>query len=830
MPATINGIGTTYIGKSNHHVYEGTCEFCGQYGAISSYDTRMCFSVLFLPVVPLGQKHIFDQCSSCGRHRAMPLKKWHSARQEATEEAGVRYKTESTAENACHLISTSASYCDRGLFEMIKDSFANKWRDHSEVMATLASASDYFGELQAAVRLYERAVELQPNDRDLQKSLMFAYLDNREPESMARTANSLLETADTDELPLMFFVLQQLYALNRDELADRMAERMETRFPDLASNTDYKKLRKKKAAKLHKPKRGMKPDSSPLVRALPFMTVIAILSLGFAFNWYSANHREVFLINAMNIPQVVEVDGQEWSLPPLARRPINLSEGDHRVRLFIAGEQKGEASFSIHGSIGSRIFGDTCLILNPDRLAVLVKEEVYYSTNPATAPDGNAWRLCGETFYEFDDIDYLFERFPESIDLSSSTSVTPRQRVYYQPYSDYFSAIDDLFESEDPNLAPNFVNRMVELGCQDRRLLAIYGALSEDQEPLDAVREQLEADPDSVAWHRVYQDFTVNEDPEALLIEYQELHQQNPNHSGYAYLLGRIHKDPRETDRLIELAASLEPVEPYARYALAFDANARGDFNEALTLLEMALKDRPYLDEFTSSRRLALLGLKKYDVLLSECQAALVKNPSDIDQLLELVTISGQAGKPFPDAAIKRYMNDYRVDVPKEERNLLTDYLKWLAVYASGDVAAFVGHEHSSKYGGIEYQLVTNQLNETAEHLNESGTASDWLLLWLFAIRAQQTELADTAWDRGISTLSNGSHQERRILECLNATEINPSETLAHPEESAIYWLVLAERIPRQAEFFRERASRINVFPQYPRLAIASLLTYPADQ
>ena len=88
VPHTVNGIGTWYYGKKNLTTRRGTCQFCGREAQISDYETRLWFVVIFLPIIPLGRKQILDDCSSCRRHRAVPVGEWERATQDAVHEAG----------------------------------------------------------------------------------------------------------------------------------------------------------------------------------------------------------------------------------------------------------------------------------------------------------------------------------------------------------------------------------------------------------------------------------------------------------------------------------------------------------------------------------------------------------------------------------------------------------------------------------------------------------------------------------------------------------------------------------------------------------------------
>src|ERR1700722_6139113 len=80
MPFVVNGIGTWYYGKRRIHTLNGTCEFCGRQTELESFDTTLYVVVIFVPVIPLGQKRILQECSVCRRHRVLSLAKWQQAK------------------------------------------------------------------------------------------------------------------------------------------------------------------------------------------------------------------------------------------------------------------------------------------------------------------------------------------------------------------------------------------------------------------------------------------------------------------------------------------------------------------------------------------------------------------------------------------------------------------------------------------------------------------------------------------------------------------------------------------------------------------------------
>src|SRR5271170_7480632 len=87
MPQTINGIGTHYYGRKNVQTRPGVCDFCRRETVLSSYDTRLWFVVVFIPLVPLGKKHILNQCPKCTRHRVTSLAEWEKIKNQNLSEA-----------------------------------------------------------------------------------------------------------------------------------------------------------------------------------------------------------------------------------------------------------------------------------------------------------------------------------------------------------------------------------------------------------------------------------------------------------------------------------------------------------------------------------------------------------------------------------------------------------------------------------------------------------------------------------------------------------------------------------------------------------------------
>src|ERR1041385_6063699 len=87
MPHTVNGIGTHYYGARNEQSRVGICEFCRRDTVLRSYDTRLWFVILFIPIIPLGKKRILNYCSACTRHRVLALAEWEKIKNQNLSEA-----------------------------------------------------------------------------------------------------------------------------------------------------------------------------------------------------------------------------------------------------------------------------------------------------------------------------------------------------------------------------------------------------------------------------------------------------------------------------------------------------------------------------------------------------------------------------------------------------------------------------------------------------------------------------------------------------------------------------------------------------------------------
>ena len=87
MPATINGIGTTYYGRRNVVKMTAECQHCNRVVVLDSYETREFFVFVFIPIIPLTKYQILDSCPICRRHTRIKLADFHTQRDATVAQA-----------------------------------------------------------------------------------------------------------------------------------------------------------------------------------------------------------------------------------------------------------------------------------------------------------------------------------------------------------------------------------------------------------------------------------------------------------------------------------------------------------------------------------------------------------------------------------------------------------------------------------------------------------------------------------------------------------------------------------------------------------------------
>src|SRR4051812_38374305 len=163
MPTTVNGIGTHYYGKKNRVERTAPCRSCNRVGNLESYDTRLWFVIVFIPVIPLGRKRIIDKCPSCTRHYAADADAYEQARQLQVSGAQERFRREPSPEAALEAHGTLLAFHEYEQAAQFRRTALDRYSGHAGLRAGLAAQLQEVSAFDASADLYEQALALDPD-------------------------------------------------------------------------------------------------------------------------------------------------------------------------------------------------------------------------------------------------------------------------------------------------------------------------------------------------------------------------------------------------------------------------------------------------------------------------------------------------------------------------------------------------------------------------------------------------------------------------------------------------------------------------------------------
>jgi tetratricopeptide (TPR) repeat protein len=244
MPFVLNGVGTWYYGKRNVHRLRDVCSQCQAVTDLESYDTTLYFVVVFVPLIPLARKRIFDSCPSCNRHRVMPLGKWEAAKAKSIGEAALRLReSPGDREAVLNALRTAAGFQNVALAEEAGDVAAERFAGDAEVQSTLGDVSAYLARHDDAAAAYIASLDAadDPKVRD-QLGLTMLRLGN--VEAAAGCFEHVLTEADASRAWMLYQLAVAYQAKGMHGEALDLLDRADAAFPGLGDNKDWKKLRR----------------------------------------------------------------------------------------------------------------------------------------------------------------------------------------------------------------------------------------------------------------------------------------------------------------------------------------------------------------------------------------------------------------------------------------------------------------------------------------------------------------------------------------------------------------------------------------------------------
>lgn len=579
-------------------------------------------------------------------------------------------------------------------------------------------------------------------------------------------------------------------------------------------------LREKSSAK-HLLTLGVQPAS--MLRPFAFVIAVAVLALTsiITVGLSSMRNHTAWLANGTALPYSVEIDGKSYPLKPHGIKRITLRLGKHRMATQGLPGQRDPVTFSYTSSLITQKLHAHALVLNPDAMAVLIKETV-------SAGQITNQYLFGNTVNALTGIDHAFAHSP----ARAASKRADQTRLNMLPPSSQLDAVELLRRHGGPDDVGIYARRALSIqpdGPETAVLLNIAIDGLPVNQAIAFLRHGAEAEPISIGWNLFYQDFMKKHRPEHdLQTEYALRCEARPDVSEYYYLLARIAKN-REAEKLLYGRSEQgEGVGGKGYQAIAYDLFCSGEFSDAFPYSDKALARDPENREFKRLNTWILLAMDKYEALLPPLREALSADPHNgkaAAQLVHCLTVLGehrQADKTvasFKPAAGEGTIdwNAYFNAIRFLAAGNTTDYLACLA--ASGDPSA-----------PLQTLLHTGKILEAEALLGANGKSprATHLVLYCAAKYHGFPEIAETHWTQAFAEPEDPS------VGSLPAYAAAPSvqqllDLHLDPQDKAILCAALGLRFPEQRDAFFRLSAKFNFVPEHPQLLLKQW-TRPARQ
>jgi tetratricopeptide (TPR) repeat protein len=617
MPYTLNGIGTHYYGRSNASAHRANCSSCGRLATLTSYDTRECFCVLFIPLIPLSKYRIIDQCSSCRRHHRMKLEEFKQnleGRATPLREAVRANPTDPAARE--ELIRALIGFGMLSDAEAAARAAVEALPQNGALNRLAGQILSMKGDSAGAMAFLQRAVHFDKDDAAGRLSLARVYYFQRMYAEAARELEEARRVTPNDAAVLSLLAETYFQAQRWQEALasyQRIAGPTPTK-PILRRIADCKKRlgyeltpMERKAArrlwpfgrrapakmKLASPNAAAEVQPKRLFAIVAVIAVIAVV-VGLGLGFYKSRRVDVYFDSVYPRSTFI-IDGERFTsdAPPLLHA---LSPGKHQIAVLDKGGKRvDQRAIDINNAgILDSIFSSRAFVYNTNALRVYRRESIEYAVNASDA-GSSAELVAGDPFFEIRGIDYVFTAPPQTIELSSSTSkeiktafntdnhsISAFGRLRWQQGKlDEAEKAFRIATKADPcdiDGRENLVNLRIAKNAGDDAAKIAHAGIEQCSEH-------------AVEAHRLYQDSQRRLGHEAdVFKEYKAALDTHPTSATLHYLFGRLLNTSEASMAEQRAAIHLDPKLGWAHAALGYELLSTGAYEESMREYAEALK------------------------------------------------------------------------------------------------------------------------------------------------------------------------------------------------------------------------------------------------
>jgi tetratricopeptide (TPR) repeat protein len=555
-----------------------------------------------------------------------------------------------------------------------------------------------------------------------------------------------------------------------------------------------------------------------------------------------ASTRLVYLVNGSGVSLRLTIDGGEpFELAAISKTEITLPEGSHHWQILEPEVIASEGDFDLRTRVFERFFSSPMYVLDPAITTITVWEEARYS---AEAPETEVTHqlFLGETFYEFDDIDFKFEQFPGSIKASGSSATRTRVEPFlHEPAQVIGFVANDV--SSDQHLS--FCERHLQLTPRDEGLIAAYGRFavqaSAYQRLYHFLKEGRHRRPFEIPWHRRYQSAALRVDKtEELFAEYDELVRKLPDNSAALYLRGRIEPHGPLAEEYFNRSIAADSSNPYPYYAKCHQLVSLARYEEAFDAATKAIELNPDQQDMKNILHRVRLALGQYDELEREQRQLMSESPIEATAHFRLMGILAAQNR----LAEMRQAHDEFVlavhnEVPLDPHDLVISSERYLA-YCNRDYEKMMEVTLQLKNPLSRSNLMLEAL--VASRMHKELSQSDLIqrppaqrgfirlyLAMIYELLGSKSEAVE-ALEQALEDFRKGTPETQRIASAMtdlsdedlyeNLTAISMSAT----ERLAVNIIAATQTDGETQRRFIESSRNLNFSPRFPNHTVSKLI------
>jgi tetratricopeptide (TPR) repeat protein len=855
MPTVYNGIGTWYYGKANHYQYVGHCESCGRETTLHSYDTTKYFVLLFVPLIPLQKIRVIAKCNHCDKHKIASLKKWEAQKSQAIAEClqACEQKPED-AQAAIDLMAVHATFEEEGGFLDAAPGVAERFSQDANVLKVVGALYSNFGYPKEAQEMYLAALAIE-EDPAIHEQLALVLIKQFEPAAAEEHLVHIYEEGLKEKVGFLLMLGKGYQAVGDHENALGVFEQAVGLAPELNLDKEHKKLVKLSEKNRNSNKEirhesiqttegqiGSGSDFSGKLARFVMLGVFMAIVFGYLLvAHFKGTEREVYLVNGLDQSYTVSINHGSLHLPASSSKMITVSEGDILVEVQMEGKESPIQDQVIHIAtpFWTRPFSKSVYVINPDQVALLVRERIFYVINPDNAPEGTQTLHVGRSLYQFEDIDYVFREYPDELDLPGGDPVS-KDRIGLLDFGDDVSiplVVQIIAAETGKTEAIAYAKRQLDYYPEKTSILSVLADLVDYDVFAEMIGPGLDVFPVRVEWHRIYQTLSENARPDHDLVsDYRHRLEQNANNTDLQYLLARIVRDSKLSEKLFEQAGNANPPNAYALHGLAYQKWSLGDFDQAATFADKALTIMPENAGFQYNSCRILMAAGRYDASNKIVGALLDDQPDDATWIpFELQNVLLSSGYPTARQAMDDRMRKLEESYDPNSLDFLKKSIAMGLAYCAGQwddyESALSPTEDPAEKIARDITLGRPLQEQWIAKLADMDDPYPYLLVYLAEQRSQQTEKADGYLEMAVQRLLKASWEEQLLAQYLSGERTLDLDKACNLTmecgNKAILLTALGLRHPQHQEMLFALARKLNYYRDYPYWFLKSLHETP---